>query len=154
MTEGTRWSYSRLAAYLSRCSLQYYFRYVERIEPERTSSRLAFGSAIHTGLEAAHRSWESGKPVPLEVAQAAFAADLVIRLQDPILEFREGETPESLLDQGKALLTAWAAEPASSFVRSSTDSRWKVRPATSTSNPWAPFSSTIASNCLPSSMIE
>ncbi|MCZ6689749.1 MAG: PD-(D/E)XK nuclease family protein [Planctomycetota bacterium] len=110
MTEGTRWSYSRLAAYLTRCSLQYYFRYVAKIEPERTSSRLAFGSAIHTGLEAAHRSWKSGEPVPLEVAQAAFAADLVIRLQDPILEFREGETPESLLDQGKALLTAWAAK--------------------------------------------
>ncbi|MCZ6691408.1 MAG: PD-(D/E)XK nuclease family protein [Planctomycetota bacterium] len=110
MTNSTRWSYSRLAAYLSRCSLQYYFRYVAKIEPERTSSRLAFGSAIHAGLEEAHRSWKSGEPVPLEVAQAAFAADLEIRLNDPILEFRKDETPEGLIDQGKGLLAAWADE--------------------------------------------
>ena len=110
MTMVKRWSYSRLATYLTRCSLQYFFRYIAKIEPERNSSRLAYGSAIHTGLEAAHLSWESGEPVPLEVAQEAFVADLEIRLKDPILEFREGETPEGLIDQGKALLAAWAAE--------------------------------------------
>ncbi len=110
MTTVARWSYSRLASYLTRCSLQYFFRYIAKIEPERNSSRLAYGSAIHVGLEAAHLSWKSGKPVPLETAQAAFAADLEIRLKDPILEFRKDETPEGLLDQGKALLAAWAEE--------------------------------------------
>ena len=50
--------------------------------------------------------------------------------------------------------TTTAAEPASSLLRSSITSRWKIRPPTSTSKPWAPFSSTIASNCWPSSMIE
>ncbi len=42
----------------------------------------------------------------------------------------------------------------SSRLRSSTASRWKSRPATRMSKPWAPRSSTIASNCLPSSITE
>lgn len=44
-------SYSQINCYTS-CPLKYRFRYVDRLEPEFTTSALLFGSAMHAGIEA------------------------------------------------------------------------------------------------------
>lgn len=110
MTERSSWSYSALSTYLLRCSLQYRFRYIDKLEPERSSSAMAFGSAIHRALDVAYTEWKPDAPPPLALAQETLEADLAIRLQDPILEFKDGETPEGLIEKGKALLAAWAEQ--------------------------------------------
>ena len=110
MTEVRHWSYSALSTYLLRCSLQYRFRYIDKLEPERSSSAMGFGSSIHRALEIAYRDWKPDEPPPLAIAQETLEADLAIRLQDPILEFKDGETPEGLIEKGKGLLAAWAEQ--------------------------------------------
>ncbi len=110
MTEVRHWSYSALSTYLLRCSLQYRFRYIDKLEPERSSSAMAFGSSIHRALEMAYTEWKPDEPPPLALAQETLEADLAIRLQDPIMEFKNGETPESLIEKGRALLAAWAEQ--------------------------------------------
>ncbi len=110
MTDRRTWSYSALSTYLLRCSLQYRFRYIDRLEPERSSSAMAFGSSIHRALEIAYTGWKPDEPPPLSVAQETLEADLAIRLQDPILEFNGGETPEGLIEKGKAVLAVWAEQ--------------------------------------------
>jgi CRISPR/Cas system-associated exonuclease Cas4 (RecB family) len=110
MTGPSPWSYSSLSAYLHQCTLKYFFRYVARLDPERTFSRMHFGLAVHAGLEAVYKAWKAGDPAPLDVAKKTFEADLLIRVQDPLLEFRKNETPEGLLIEGTALLETWARE--------------------------------------------
>jgi len=43
-------SYSALNTYLNICQLQYYFRYIAKLEPEQTPVALPFGSAFHAAL--------------------------------------------------------------------------------------------------------
>jgi len=43
-------SYSSLSSFLSICPLQYAFRYIYKLEPERTGVSLPFGSAFHGAL--------------------------------------------------------------------------------------------------------
>ena len=50
------WSYSALNTYLNVCQLQYFYRYVEQPEIERTSVCLPFGKAFHAALTA--QAWE------------------------------------------------------------------------------------------------
>jgi putative RecB family exonuclease len=59
------WSYSSLNTYLNICSLQYYFRYVEKAETEQTSSCFPFGRAFHTALSEQARSAMKGKSLTL-----------------------------------------------------------------------------------------
>ena len=47
------WSYSALNTYLNVCQLQYFYRYVEQPEIERTSVCLPFGKAFHAGIDRA-----------------------------------------------------------------------------------------------------
>ena len=50
------WSYSALNTYLNVCQLQYFYRYVEQPEIERTSVCFPFGKAFHAALTA--QAWE------------------------------------------------------------------------------------------------
>ena len=64
-------SYSALNTYLNICQLQYYFRYVERLEPERTPAALPFGSAFHAALsEQAQAARQGGKLSAPQLADA------------------------------------------------------------------------------------
>ncbi len=110
MTARKAWSYSALSTYVSVCTLKYFFRYVANLEPERSFSRMYFGLAIHAGLEAAYRAWKPDEPAPVGVAKKVFVEDLKIRLEDPLIEFKKGETPEGLLTEGMAVLDVWAKE--------------------------------------------
>ena len=50
------WSYSALNTYLNICQAQYFYRYVEQAEVERTSVCFPFGKAFHAALTA--QAWE------------------------------------------------------------------------------------------------
>ena len=50
------WSYSALNTYLNVCQAQYFYRYVEQAEVERTSVCFPFGKAFHAALTA--QAWE------------------------------------------------------------------------------------------------
>ena len=41
------WSYSALNTYLNICQAQYFYRYIEQAEVERTSACFPFGKAFH-----------------------------------------------------------------------------------------------------------
>ena len=43
-------SYSSLSTFLTICPMQYAFRYIYKLEPERTGISLPFGSAFHGAL--------------------------------------------------------------------------------------------------------
>ena len=61
-------SYSSLSSFLSICPLQYAFRYVYKLTPERTGVSLPFGSAFHgalTWLANRRKQGESSKPEEL-----------------------------------------------------------------------------------------
>ena len=47
LRQGPHWSYSALNTYLNVCQLQYFYRYVEQAEVERTSVCFPFGKAFH-----------------------------------------------------------------------------------------------------------
>ena len=51
------WSYSALNTYLNICQAQYFYRYVEQAEVERTSACFPFGKAFHAALTA--QVWKS-----------------------------------------------------------------------------------------------
>jgi putative RecB family exonuclease len=55
-------SYSQISCYSS-CSLQYRFKYIDKIEPAFNSSALAFGSAIHEAAAAYHQSRLEADPL-------------------------------------------------------------------------------------------
>ena len=49
LREMPHWSYSAFQTYLT-CPLKYKFRYIDKAEPERTSSCFPFGRAFHAAL--------------------------------------------------------------------------------------------------------
>lgn len=51
LREKPHWSFSSINTYLNICSLQWKFRYIDRLEPESTSVPLIFGSAFHSAAE-------------------------------------------------------------------------------------------------------
>jgi len=89
------------------CGLKYYFRYVEKREPERQFAALAFGKAIHSALASFHESLKDGKPMPVEGLQRLFRADWAAETTEP-LTYANSDTPESLLETGQALLAEYA----------------------------------------------
>ena len=50
LRKSPNYSFSSFSTYLQ-CSLKWYYRYIEKVEPESTSSNLIFGSTIHKTLD-------------------------------------------------------------------------------------------------------
>ena len=50
LKEQPHYSYTALNAYINTCQLLYYYRYIEKAEPERTPVALPFGTAFHSVL--------------------------------------------------------------------------------------------------------
>ena len=66
-------SYTSLNTYLNVCQLQYYYRYVEKAQPERTAVALPFGTAMHEALSRQAQAAKSGKLLPAKELLDAFA---------------------------------------------------------------------------------
>ncbi|MDD3020579.1 MAG: PD-(D/E)XK nuclease family protein [Alphaproteobacteria bacterium] len=100
------WSYSSLNTYLNICSLQYYFRYVEKAEAEQTSSCFPFGRAFHTALSEQARSAMKGKSLTLtqitEVFREFFKAECACCEN---LKFKEDESIDTMISKAENMLT-------------------------------------------------
>jgi len=100
-------SHSQIFTYLN-CSLKYKFSYVEQRPQERISIALAFGSAIHAGVERYYRSLkDKGVLEPLGVLQELFE-DYINRELDnaeiPIIYKKETPDRKSVIEMGTAML--------------------------------------------------
>ena len=99
-TNRPHWSYSAINQYANICSLQYYFQRVAKLPPERVSSNLIFGSAIHAALSEFVTSHK------LDDAKNLFETRLRAAYGDKIPV--EGDTLEDLLVKGPKMLDAYA----------------------------------------------
>ncbi len=93
-------SYSSINSYLT-CPRSWKFKYVDQV-PSKTTSSLAFGSAVHTAIEAVIRTRTLGAPVDILTEwSAAWNRQLE---REPFVP-DDGDTPESLHNDGVRLLT-------------------------------------------------
>ena len=67
------YSYSALNTYLNICPLQYFYRYIEKREPERTPIALPFGSAFHSVVSEIASYAKKGELPKAETMKDAFA---------------------------------------------------------------------------------
>ena len=70
----TKISVSRIGLYAD-CSLKYKFRYVDKIEKPAVSVHLAYGSAIHSGLETINKALIAGETIDLSDVYQSFHSD-------------------------------------------------------------------------------
>lgn len=101
------WSYTALNTYLNVCQLQYFFRYVEPAEVERTSVCLPFGKAFHAALTAQARECLMGSSLTREEVAEVFAESFKIEAEStPNLLYKEGENLDSMLALAGRMLDA------------------------------------------------
>ncbi|MDD5699051.1 MAG: PD-(D/E)XK nuclease family protein [Victivallaceae bacterium] len=105
------WSYSALNTYLNVCQLQYYFRYVERAEAERTSACLPFGRAFHAALTA--QAWEcvmGGSLTREEIVERFVEAFEVETEAAPNLIYKDGESFDTMIELASKMLDSALAD--------------------------------------------
>jgi putative RecB family exonuclease len=95
-------SVSQVQSYLG-CSLQYRFRYVDRIPPPWRPAALAFGSSIHAAAEWFQRKRLEGLTPSAEEVVRIFEADWYAQTLEPVV-FPERDSAQSLLEKGRALV--------------------------------------------------
>jgi len=103
-------SYSQIFTYLA-CSLKYRFQYVENRPPERAGSTLFMGSGIHSALERLYRTMkDKGTLEPLPVLLELYEDCVSLEIDHagvPVIYKREAPDRQSVIDLGKAMLTAF-----------------------------------------------
>ena len=102
-------SHSQIFTYLN-CSLKYKFMYVEQHLAERVSIALAFGSAIHTGIEYYRSLKDRGVQEPLSILQELFEDHINRELDHtdvPIIYKKETPDRKSVIEMGTAMLKAF-----------------------------------------------
>lgn len=104
-------SFSSLDTYVSRCPLQYFYKYVERRAPEQRSVHLVFGSAINEALVMIDWDLLAGRAADLRQAQGAFETRL--RYESigtiPPVDFGK-ETFGGLLEKGRLMIEKYVSE--------------------------------------------
>ena len=101
------WSYSALNTYLNICQAQYFYRYVEQAEVERTSVCFPFGKAFHAALSA--QAWECmmGNSLRQDELVERFAEAFRIEAEaTPNLIYKEGENFDTIIDLATKMLDA------------------------------------------------
>ena len=99
------WSYSALNTYLNICQLQYYFRYVEQAESERSSSCFAFGRVFHRALTFKAQETLKGSSVDDVELLSFFAEQLKIEVAaEANLIFKDNESIDTLIELGARML--------------------------------------------------
>ena len=99
------WSYSALNGYLNICQLQWFYRYVEHAEVERTSVCFPFGKAFHAALTA--QAWECvmGGSLTRDEIVGQFADAFKIEAEaTPNLIYKEGENFDTMIDLAAKML--------------------------------------------------
>lgn len=103
-------SYSALNTYLNICQLQYYFRYIERLEPEQTPVALPFGSAFHSALSEQAQAAKRGEKLSVAQLTDAFATyfNIACDSSEKVVFKREDNRDDLIALAGKMLDTALA----------------------------------------------
>ena len=97
------WSYSAFQTFLT-CPLKYQFRYIDKVEPERTGSCFPFGRAFHAALSERVRI---GQDMSVREVNDVFEDFLKAELEaTPNVVFKENESLDSMLIQGSNMLEA------------------------------------------------
>ena len=97
------WSYSAFQTFLT-CPLKYQFRYIDKVEPERTGSCFPFGRAFHAALSERARI---GQDMSVREVNDVFEDFLKAELDaTPNVVFKENESLDSMLIQGSNMLEA------------------------------------------------
>ncbi len=99
------WSYSALNTYLNICQLQFFYRYVEQAEVERTSACFPFGRAFHAALTA--QAWEcvmGGSLTREEIVENFVEVFKVETEATPNLIFKEGENANTMIELAAKML--------------------------------------------------
>ena len=110
MVRRPHWSYSQLNQFL-RCPLQYFFDRIAKVPKAFTASGLVLGGAVHEALAAYHHGLKTCQPLTKEKLTDAFLTGWQNRHSEGPVHFSKGETISELVDQGVALLEAYAEEP-------------------------------------------
>ena len=101
-------SFSALSLY-QRCSLRYFFRYIEHMPEKTTSSSLVFGRSVHRSIEFHFRELLAGNDSPdLDTLLAEFNAGWDETPSDQI-SFPKTDTRNSLAHLADRVLTAFRA---------------------------------------------
>jgi hypothetical protein len=69
-------SFSALTTFAEVCSLQYQFRYIDRLPQERISAALVFGTAVNAALLSIDKDLASGRPPRADVAHQVLRSEL------------------------------------------------------------------------------
>jgi putative RecB family exonuclease len=89
----------------NRCPKQYKFQYVVRAEKECTPAALSFGIAIHAAVGEFYRQITDGVKPPLDGILRKFRDQWDIESADPIIEYSDSQSRDSLRTLGEAMLT-------------------------------------------------
>lgn len=104
-------SYSAINTYLNICQLQYYYRYIEKLESECTPVALPFGSAFHTALSEQAQAAKEGRKLSAESLTEVFAECFKALCNSSArVVFKQDENPDTLIEQAGKMLEATLQE--------------------------------------------
>ena len=100
-------SASSIGTYID-CSMKYKLAKIDKLPPSHISDSLVYGSTIHRVLEVFHEARMYNERVPLSMILELFEDYWKLELnRTSSVKFKKGVTAESLLNQGKSLLTVY-----------------------------------------------
>lgn len=101
-------SHSRLSCFRS-CSIQFRYRYVDKLAPAFTPLALAFGIAFHVAVEHALMELMAGIRPRVDELVKLFTASLDEQASKTPIRFGEREDQDSSVELATRMLTAWCA---------------------------------------------
>ena len=97
-------SYSSISTY-QKCSLQYKFSRIDRIQPEFTSDCLIFGSVLHSVIASLYQNKLEGTRLSLKQLQEIFQEEWKNSVKkEPMVKYKKGNDFDSLSTLGTILL--------------------------------------------------
>ena len=104
LKEQPHYSYSALNTYINTCQLLYYYRYIEKVEAERTPVALPFGSAFHSVLSEQAQAAKTGNLLTAEQMTEAFATYFQANCKDAAnIVFKRDENIEDQIATAKRM---------------------------------------------------
>ena len=101
-------SYSSLSTFLTTCPLQYAFRYIYKLEPERTGISLPFGSAFHCALSWLANRRKAGDHAKAEELAEVFSEQWKAESKRTVgLKFKSPDEWDELNALGRKMVAAF-----------------------------------------------
>lgn len=117
-------SASQLQCYLG-CSLQYKFRYVDKLPRPWRAASMAFGTSIHAAIEWFHRERIARRIPHPEGVVSIFLADWYAQTVEPLV-FSKDESKESLAEKGEQMVRVYVDAAQATAVPSAVEERFSV----------------------------